>query len=77
MDAKHMMQDSARFDRCGWLVRIVSGKVRAPCRIPGVVEPRIWRFKNGVSVRNQSLTEALELANKIMRRRERENSHST
>lgn len=61
------MSEARRFDTRGYLVRLIFGRRPQVFQIPGIVQPKIWRFTNGIAIRDQSLTVALdqieELAN--------------
>lgn len=60
-----------RFDARGYLVRLVFGCEPRVFEIPGKVQPRVWRFANGVSIRDPSMTYALELAGQISRQKQK------
>lgn len=46
-----------------YMVRIIRGKPRPEIyRLRLIEQPRWWKFRNGIAVVNQSITEALELA---------------
>jgi hypothetical protein len=60
------MSDAAHFDTHGVLVRLIFGRPRpVVVFIRGAVEPKVWRFKNGIAVRDHSLTDALERVNQL------------
>lgn len=54
-----------RFDSRGYLVRLIFGRKPQVFPIPGVVDARIWRFEYGGAVKDQSMVDALAMANKI------------
>lgn len=54
-----------RFDSRGYLVRLIFGHKPQVFPIPGVVDSRIWRIEHGVAVKDQSMVDALEIANRI------------
>lgn len=54
-----------RFDNRGYLVRLIFGRKPQVFLIPGVVDSRIWDIEHGVAVKNQSMVDALAIANKI------------
>jgi hypothetical protein len=59
------MSDEGRFDTRGFLVRLVFGRRPQVFQLPGIVQPKIWRFANGIAVRGPSLSEALHQANEL------------
>ena len=59
------MSDAGRFDTRGFLVRLIFGRRPQVFPVPGVVELKVWRFANGISVRGPSLSEALDRANEL------------
>lgn len=60
-----MSCNDGRFDTRGYLVRLIFGRRPQVFEIPGVVEPKVWKFTNGVSVRDQSLSEALDQVDRL------------
>lgn len=59
------MRDGCRFDTRGYLVRLIFGHRPQVFELPGRVERKIWRFTNGIAVRDPSLSVALDLVNEI------------
>lgn len=62
------MRNGDRFDHRGYLVRLIFGCRPQVFVLPGRIDSRVWRIENGVAVKNQSMTDALALANKISAR---------
>lgn len=57
-----------RFDQRGYLVRLIFGQRPRVFELPGRVDSRVWMIEHGVAVKNQSMTQALKLANRISTR---------
>ena len=54
-----------RFDQRGYLVRQIFGRKPEVFALPGRVDSRVWRIEHGVAVKDQSMVDALAIADKI------------